>query len=130
MTVFLDAVVVIYIIENHPTFGPVATQAVSRLNPTQFVANELVRMETLIVPRRANNKQLEADFEAYIANQCRMVPFDRSIFDSATDLRAKYRFLKTPDSLHLATAIASRCDAFVTNDARLTAITEIRVVAI
>lgn len=49
------------------------------------------------------------------------------IFERATDLRAKYLKLKTPDALHLAAAIESGCDAFVTNDFGLKVITEIRV---
>jgi len=47
--------------------------------------------------------------------------------ERATDLRAKYLKLKTPDALHLAAAIESGCDAFVTNDFGLKVITEIRV---
>lgn len=48
-------------------------------------------------------------------------------FDFCIDLRAKYIRLKTPDALHLAAAILSGCDVFLTNDQRLSVITEIRV---
>lgn len=42
-------------------------------------------------------------------------------------LRAKYTRLKTPDALHLAAAILSGSDVFLTNDPRLKVVTEIRV---
>jgi len=41
-------------------------------------------------------------------------------------LRAKYR-LQLPDALQLAVALVSRCDVFLTNDARLKQISEVRV---
>jgi predicted nucleic acid-binding protein len=128
---YLDSVVVIYLVEQHPTFGPIATRAVTGLAPTALVGSELVRMESLVLPRRKQDLALEADFEQFFQQNYRsFVPLDRGVFDRAIALRATYRFLKTPDSLHLASAVTGGCDAFVTNDGRLTAITEIRVIAI
>lgn len=42
---------------------------------------------------------------------------DSSVFDLATDRRARYG-LKTADALHLAAAILSGCEEFWTNDSR------------
>ena len=47
-----------------------------------------------------------------------VAPFNRSVFDLAAELRAKFK-LKTPDALHVAAARASGCDEFWTNDRRL-----------
>ena len=46
--------------------------------------------------------------------------------DKATTLRATYNF-KTPDSIHLAAAIFSRCKTFLTHDTALKKCSEIRV---
>jgi predicted nucleic acid-binding protein len=47
----------------------------------------------------------------------------------ASDLRATYT-LRTPDALHLATAIVAGAEAFVTEDRRLSNIPAIRVIGI
>jgi predicted nucleic acid-binding protein len=47
----------------------------------------------------------------------------------AAELRAKYG-LRTPDSLHVATAIMSGCDAFLTNDLGIKRVTEIPILAL
>ena len=43
---------------------------------------------------------------------------NRDVFDMATKLRADSS-LKTPDALHLATAILAGCSQFWTNDKKL-----------
>ena len=59
------------------------------------------------------------DFDDYFANTIvEMIPLTRDVVDHATEIRAQYNF-KTPDSLHLAAAIISNCDVFLTNDQRL-----------
>jgi predicted nucleic acid-binding protein len=40
------------------------------------------------------------------------------LMDRATAIRAQYGF-KTPDAIHLAAAVPSGCDVFLTNDHRL-----------
>lgn len=128
MKLYLDSVVVIYLVEQHPSLGPMATAAVTRLVPTSLVGTELTRMECLILPRRRHDQAREADFNRFFAQKyLPFPPVDVAVFHRATDLRAKYPKLKTPDALHLASAIEAGCDVFVTNDAQLRAVTEIRV---
>lgn len=52
------------------------------------------------------------------------VPITTAVFDRATLLRAKF---KLGDSLHLAAAVEAGCDHFLTNDARLSAFTDLPV---
>ena len=57
------------------------------------------------------------DFDDYFANTiAEIFPLTR-IVDLATEIRAQYNF-KTPDLLHLAAAVISNCDIFMTNDQR------------
>ncbi len=51
---------------------------------------------------------------------------DRAIGEGAARLRARYR-LRTPDAIHLATAVAARASAFVTTDRRLARVREVNV---
>jgi uncharacterized protein len=127
MKAYLDAVVVIYLVERRPAFGPRATAALNRVRPTQIVVTDLLQMECLVWPRRQADVKLEADFLAFLNTGTTWFAIESATFHRATDLRAKYPKLKTPDALHLAAAIESGCDVFVTNDAQLRTVTEIRV---
>lgn len=50
---------------------------------------------------------------------------DKAIAQKAGLLRQLYSGLKTPDAIHLATAIAAKADRFVTNDQVIMSIKEI-----
>lgn len=54
---------------------------------------------------------------------------DPKIGQQAASLRVRYG-LKLPDALQIATAIASNCQAFLTNDAQLQRVTELRVLLV
>ena len=51
---------------------------------------------------------------------------DRAVGEGAARLRARYG-LRTPDAIHLATAVAARASAFVTTDRRLARVRELDV---
>jgi len=55
-----------------------------------------------------------------------LLPVTTLIAESAAELRARYN-LRTPDALHVATAIAAGCGAFLTNDAGVKRVAEITV---
>lgn len=54
------------------------------------------------------------------------IPFTPSIATLAANLKARYNF-RTPDSIHLATAIESNADFFLTADKKLQRCTDIQV---
>ena len=128
MNVYLDSLIVIYMVEQPPVFAAAVNRAIRQLKPSEYTCTELTRVETLIVPRRNGDQQLELDFEWFFGQSfVRFATMNRAVFDRAVVLRAKYRFLKTPDASHLASAIDSSCDAFLTNDVKLASVTEIAV---
>jgi predicted nucleic acid-binding protein len=57
----------------------------------------------------------------------RVISFDRSVIDRATEIRA-LQGLRTPGAIHTATAIVARADVFVTGDRALARVTDPRVV--
>lgn len=129
MPVYLDAAPVVYLIEQHTTFGPRVLNWLAA-NATARVSSELTRLESLVVPVRNGDARRVADFEQFLARQlAEFVSLDRPILDRAVDIRARFSF-KTADAVPLAAAVASRCDVFYTNDHRLTRYTGIRVVLI
>ena len=55
-----------------------------------------------------------------------MLEITAEIVASATTLRARYGF-KTPDAIHLASAIGEKADVFLTGDSSLARCTDIAV---
>lgn len=78
-------------------------------------------------PLRAVDAPLLATYDAFFARgRLVVVEVTGPVIDRATDLRVKYGF-KTPDALHLASAIVGGADVFVTGDVALARCTEVRV---
>jgi predicted nucleic acid-binding protein len=76
-------------------------------------------MECRVKPLREGNTALLQDYDDYFAEVVEeTVVLSRAVIDRATDIRARYGF-RTPDALHLAAAVVSGCDVFLTNDYRL-----------
>ena len=126
MRYYLDAAPIIYLIEQSQPF---ATAIRSKLAAPGIVplTSELARLERRVKPMRDGNQALLQDFNDYFANTiAEIFPLTRDVVDLATEIRAQYNF-KTPDSLHLAAAVISNCDIFLTNDQRLIRFTGINI---
>jgi predicted nucleic acid-binding protein len=114
---YVDACLFIYWVERA---GPVAEAAVRWLENQAGAAmcvSPLVRLEVLVKPMRVGNQAVVQSYEALLAKQ-EWLSMNDNIFARALGLRAKHG-LKTPDALHLATALHHGCTEFWTNDGRL-----------
>jgi predicted nucleic acid-binding protein len=126
MRTYLDAAPAIYYVEH---VAPYAAALVARFTTPGLVcvASDLTRMECLVLPLRSGDTALIQDYESFFSSKVvEIVPFLRTVFDRAAAIRAQHGF-KTPDALHLAAAVESACDVFLTNDAHLTAFPDITV---
>lgn len=94
-------------------------------------ASTIAVAEVLVQPLRTNNKDLTERYEAVLSDShsFQLEPVTVAVGRRAADLRARYN-LRTPDALHVATAIVSGCDAFLTNDADIKQVTEINVLVL
>lgn len=118
MRLYLDAAPVIYVVEQVTPFFPVVD---ARLSATGIVrvASDLTRLECRVKPVREENADLLKDYDDFFAYAvAEIVALSREVMDRATEIRARYGF-KTPDAVHLAAAIVTHCDVFLTNDHRL-----------
>jgi predicted nucleic acid-binding protein len=88
-------------------------------------------LEVLVQPIRLNRIDLASRYRQLLLESERfsVLPITVEIAELAADLRARYN-LRTPDALQVATALAHRCEAFLTNDARLKRVAEIRVLTL
>ena len=106
---------------------PIVEPALKPVFDVVRVARDLTRMECRVKPIRDHNDALLADFDEYFEETVdEIVSLSRDIIDHATNIRAQYGF-KSPDAIHLAAAVASGCDVFLTNDHRLDRFKDITV---
>lgn len=118
MRLYLDAAPVIYAVEQVAPFFPVVDARLST-SGTVRVASDLTRMECRVKPVREGNADLLKDYDDFFAYAVvEIVALSREVMDQATEIRARYGF-KTPDAVHLAAAVVTSCDVFLTNDHRL-----------
>ena len=120
MRIYLDANIVIYLVEGHPEFfGPVR-----RLFNTAteqdwtFVLSDLCRCECLIGAARSKNPKLLALYEAFFEEAetlMESVALHSAALESVPDLAAQCG-LKLVDAMHLSLALQAGCDGFATND--------------
>jgi len=116
--VYLDTAPVIYLVEGVPNYVELVDKRVSVADVIQ-VASDLTRMECRVKPLREGNTALLHDYDDYFAEVvAEIVVLSHAVIDRATDIRARYGF-RTPDAIHLAAAVLSGCDVFLTNDYRL-----------
>jgi predicted nucleic acid-binding protein len=130
-SVYLDACCFIYLVEGTPRWK---TEVEARLNALAeslnavFLTSDLTRLECRTKPLREKNEDLLRKYDRLLAStELTVLPVSRSVIDRATELRAKYAALKTPDALHLAAALVARADRFVTGDRSLGLCSEISV---
>jgi len=94
------------------------------------VVSDLVRLECRAKPIASGDAALLHEYDRYFASgDVVLCSLSRSAYDRATHIRARYRF-ETADALHLAAAIESGCDAFVTADRALTAFGDLSVLLV
>lgn len=87
--------------------------------------------ETLIKPLQNQDMPLVQLYRNLFYNTqgFNVLPVTVAIGERAAQLRAKYQ-LRTPDALHVATALDSGCEAFLTNDLGLRRVTELAVLVL
>ena len=106
MIVYLDANIVMYLVEARPHFGPRAAVRIaqSRLNGDTLAVSDLTRMECRVSPLSMGNSVVLADFNTFFqAPDLAVVGMTAAVCDRAAVIHAAHRF-KPLDALHLAAA--------------------------
>ena len=73
-------------------------------------------METLVLPlKNSDTFLLNAYEQLLLSGGMRLIPISQLILRQAANFRATTN-LKTPDAIHVATALSVSCNQFITND--------------
>lgn len=118
-SVGIDTAPLIYYIEDHHQYAQLMEpffRAVSR-EEIAMVTSIITLTEVLTHPLRKGDEKLAQTYNEFLLTSAGVttVSVNTAIAQSAAEIRAEHR-LKTPDAIHLATAISLGADAFLTND--------------
>ena len=129
--VAIDTAIFIYFIEEEPRFLPhiLPLFAEADEGKRELVTSALTLLEVLVVPYRMGNYQLAQRYELLLTRSrgIRIVELTRDQLRDAANLRATTG-VKTPDALHLVSALGAGCSTFLTNDRRLPRVPGLRVI--
>jgi predicted nucleic acid-binding protein len=129
MIVYLDSMIVIYLVEGPDPFRTRARDRMDQLVAAgdQAAISELTRLECRVKPIRLSDASLLADYDAFFdAPDLLRFSLGAPVFERATAIRAQYVF-GLADSLNLAAAVEHACERFLTNDAQLRRFSDIAV---
>lgn len=125
LLIYVDTAPLIYLVEHVPQYGDLVAQRLSSTDA--LVVSDLSRLECRVKPMRDGNTALLDEFDRFFNESVsEVLALSREVIDRATEIRSLYGF-KTPDAIHLAAAILSNCELFLTNDRRLDGFTGLRV---
>lgn len=129
----LDTPPFIYFIEEHPVYLGAVHPVFAAISEGRLtgVASALTLLETLVQPYRAGNAPLAEQYEAILTRSrgLEIGEINRNVLRAAAQLRAAQN-IRTPDAIHLATALLARCPVYLTNDRDLPPVPGIRILQI
>ncbi|MCI0697014.1 PIN domain-containing protein [candidate division KSB1 bacterium] len=120
----IDTAPIIYYIEEHPKYLPLADRVFPRLssasNSIYAFSSILTLTEVLPHPLRQNNHDLAKRYRDFLLHSRNFVlfPVDEIIAERPAEIRAQYQY-RTPDAIQLATGMEHNATLFITNDKRL-----------
>ena len=117
--VYFDSNVFIYLVEGFPEFADALNDIrfSLRSGQCQVFSSELTLCETLVVPFRGENAELVQVYRQLLeeSGAVTLVPTTRNIYVRASFYRAQMG-LRTPDAIHVASAVQAGCQIFLSND--------------
>lgn len=140
MLYYLDTVIVIYAVEGNPADQQRALDYLDVLEQAghRFAISELTRTECLIPVFGLGGSQRLSDFFRFFHGpNLHTLPLTAAMCDRASAIRGSHTYPAIPpaqpkryglaDALHLAAAVESGCDVFLTNDRQLAAFPDITI---
>lgn len=128
MRLYLDACSIIYLIEGAPVFQAAVIQRINQALASGglLLSSELSRLECRSKPMRENAAVLGLYDSFFARPAVSLTPLSSEVVERATVLRSRYNF-KTPDALHVASALENHADLLLTADSGFTRCTELQI---
>lgn len=127
----LDAMGFIYHFEENPIFSPLTKVLFQCLQEgkNQSVISVLAVGEVLTGVKKVGDEQMALVYQHIFSTFPNLIVSDITMetMEVMSDLMTKYGF-RTPDAIHLATAILNKASAFITNDKQLSRFKELDII--
>lgn len=127
---YLDASAIIYLVEGTPDVRGAVASLVAEAEQhagRRIITSRLSCLECRVKPLRDQDLALVETYDRFFSRPGLTVfEVTRAVIDRATELRARLGF-KTPDAIHLASAIEASVDLFITGDRAVARCTDLNV---
>ena len=131
-SIFINTAPIIYYIEAHPQFGPLAKEVVSAFQSGKLKVYSSVITLTEVLPKpiERGDEKLARKFAEFLKHgrNLTLIEISEGTAEAAGRLRGRFPFLKTVDAIQLAGALDLRVEAFLTNDVKLQQFNELKVI--
>ena len=128
--VYLDANCFIYSVERIDPYQAIldALWRTVSVGQVKIVTSELTLLEVLVKPLKVGDAITATTFRTVLRRtpDVQMMPITQPVLEEAANLRATLNF-RTPDAIHVATALLNGCVLFVTNDSGFRRISDLAV---
>ena len=118
----IDTMLLVYLMEDEGTWGEKARSAFAEMEKKRIVpvCSTLVIAELLQQPLKKGDARLINEYQRILLtdSSIEFIPITVPVATRGAQIAARYG-LKTPDALHLASALEGRATAFVTADKML-----------
>jgi predicted nucleic acid-binding protein len=126
----LDTMVFIYHFEENQVYSSLTFSIFESLEEGNFngITSIITLLEILVKPKKDNNLLLTERYKLLFETfpNLQVKELNENIADIASSLRANYN-INIPDAIQIATSLEVKADIFITNDATLKKISEIKV---
>jgi len=117
--VYIETAPFIYFVEEHQLYSKKMENVFNVVDrqSIEIITSVITLSETLAKPLKVGDSTVEQGYRRLLqqTQHVSLVSVNTAIADETAQLRARYN-LRTPDALHLATAMKTNCDVFLTND--------------
>lgn len=131
--VYFDTNPIIYFVEGHNDFYFAVQPLFDRLEREEFIActGEFTITELLIKPYRDKLEELIQDYEGLLfeSEYFELLSLNKKTFLKAAQIGGE-TMMRTPDALHITTALENGCDFFITNDKRIHDYESVKVIQV
>lgn len=118
---YLDTNVLIYLFEGFPTFRHVLTEMTecADAGEASLFTGEITIAELMVIPFKKDQPALIKFYMEALEDKrfIKLLPSTQKVYLKTAYLRATQPKMKTPDAIHVATAVEGAMDVFITNDA-------------
>lgn len=130
---YVDTAPLIYWIEEHSDYITKMDRIIHVIetSPLQAVTSVLTLTEVMVQPLKRDNTDLAQEYQNILVSRddYTLLSVTAELAISAGAIRARYS-LRTPDAIHVASALATDCDAILTNDSDLRRVEDLNVLVL